>query len=79
MITCHNSQPRIYANEELKSLFVTELEIDKSMYREIAETILKWTLDHYCRLIISATGVTTDDEKESIQLRMRSIFLQFLV
>jgi hypothetical protein len=49
------------------------------MYREIAETILKWTLDHYYRLIISAPGVTTDDEKESIQLRMRSIFLQFLV
>lgn len=55
---------RIYANEELKiAFFVTELEIDKSMYREIAETMLKWALDHHCRLIISAAGVTIDDEK----------------
>jgi uncharacterized protein len=54
---------RIYANEELKiAFFVTELEIDKSMYREIAETMLKWALDHHCRLIISAAGVTIDDE-----------------
>lgn len=33
------------------------------MYREIAETMLKWALDHHCRLIISAAGVTIDDEK----------------
>src|ERR687891_55917 len=53
-----------FPNEELKiAFFVTELEIDKSMYREIAETMLKWALDHHCRLIISAAGVTIDDEK----------------
>jgi uncharacterized protein len=56
---------RIYANEELKiAFFVTELEIDKAMYREIAETMLKWALDHHCRLIISAAGVTIDNEKK---------------
>ena len=34
------------------------------MYREIAETMLKWALDHHCRLIISAAGVTMDDKKK---------------
>src|SRR5919106_6182327 len=56
---------RIYANEDLKiAFFVTELEIDKAMYREVAETMLKWALDHHCRLIISAAGVTIDNEKK---------------
>jgi uncharacterized protein len=56
---------RIYANEDLKiAFFVTELEIDKAMYREVAETMLKWALDHRCRLIISTAGVPTDKEKE---------------
>lgn len=56
---------RIYANEELKiAFFVTELEIDKTMYREIAETMLKWALDHRCQLIISAAGITVDNDKK---------------
>jgi hypothetical protein len=49
------------------------------MYREIAETMLKWALDHYCRLIISTAGVTMDNEKKLNQLEMKPIFLQFLV
>jgi uncharacterized protein len=56
---------RIYVNEDLKiAFFVTEIEIDKVMYREIAATMMKWALDHHCRLIISTAGVQTDNEKK---------------
>ena len=57
-----NFPARIYANEELKlGIFVSELYLDQSMYRPIARTILQWTLEHKCELVISAAGVPYDE------------------
>ena len=53
-----NFPARIYVNEELKiSFFMTELEIDKSMHRSIAQKMLEWTFDNGCNLIISAAAI----------------------
>jgi uncharacterized protein len=52
-----NFPARIYVNEELKiSFFMTELEIDKSMHRSIAQKMLEWTIHNECNLIISAAA-----------------------
>lgn len=57
---------RIYVNEDLKvAFFVTEIEIDNAMYREIATTMIQWALGHHCKLIISTAGLPTDKEKKS--------------
>src|SRR5919197_1657508 len=54
-----NFPARIYVNEELKiSFFMTELEIDKSMHRSIAQKMLEWTIDNECNLIISAAAIS---------------------
>src|SRR5919199_4260157 len=53
-----NFPARIYVNEELKiSFFMTELEINKSMHRSIAQKMLEWTTENECNLIISATAI----------------------
>lgn len=55
---------RIYVNEDLKTaFFVTEIDIDKSMHREIAKTMMKWAIEHHCKLIVTAAGVPTDKEE----------------
>jgi uncharacterized protein len=53
-----NSPARIYVNEGLKiSFFMTELEVDKSMHRSIAQKMLEWTIDNKCSLIISSAAI----------------------
>jgi uncharacterized protein len=56
---------RIYLNEDLKiAFFITEINIDKSIYREMATTMIPWALDYHCKLIISAAGAPTNKERE---------------
>lgn len=51
---------RIYVNEGLKvSFFISELNIDMSIQKAVAKTILEWTIDNECRLIISAEGIVS--------------------
>jgi uncharacterized protein len=51
---------RIYVNEGLKvSFFISELNIDRSIQKAVAKTILKWATDNECRLIISAEGIVS--------------------
>ena len=67
-----NSQPnfpaRVYANEEIKmGIFVSELNLDPSLYRPVASVMLRWAHSTGCDLIISAAGIpyeATDAEEE---------------
>lgn len=53
-----NFPARVYANEELKLVFfVSELKLDQSMYRPVANTMLQWAADSGCELVISAAGI----------------------
>jgi predicted ATP-grasp superfamily ATP-dependent carboligase len=36
---------------------MTELEIDKSMHRSIAQKMVEWTIDSECNLVISAAAI----------------------
>jgi predicted ATP-grasp superfamily ATP-dependent carboligase len=55
---------RIYVNEDSNSLFRDRIDIDKTMYREVATTMIQWALEHHCKLIISGAGIPTDKKKE---------------
>jgi uncharacterized protein len=49
---------RIYVNESLKvAFFVSDINIDKAIQRDVAKAILKWTRENECMLIISAQGI----------------------
>ena len=49
---------RIYVNESLKvAFFVSDINIDKALQRDVAKAILKWTRENECKLIISAQGI----------------------
>jgi uncharacterized protein len=49
---------RIYVNESLKvAFFVSDINIDKTLQRDVAKAILKWTRENECKLIISAQGI----------------------
>jgi uncharacterized protein len=51
---------RIYVNESLKvAFFVSDISIDKLAQRDMAEAILKWTVENECKLIISAQGIVS--------------------
>lgn len=70
----------IYANEDLKiAFFVTELEIDKAMYREVAETMLKWAPRSSLQTHNMHRWRPYGQRKKNIiQLEIKLIFLQFL-
>ncbi len=52
-------------NEDLKiAFFITEIDIDKTMYLEMATMMIPWALDHHCKLIISAARAPTNRERE---------------
>ena len=52
-----NFPARIYANEEKKlAFFVSELVLDPSAYRPVADIILRWSKDNKCKTIISIAG-----------------------
>ena len=61
MSVIYDSKPnfpaRIYANEEKKlAFFVSELVLDPSAYRPVADIILRWSKDNKCKTIISIAG-----------------------
>ena len=39
------------------AFFVSDINIDKLLQREVANAILKWTRENECKLIISAQGI----------------------
>ena len=63
---------RIYVNENLKvAFFVSDINIDKLLQRDVANAILEWTRENECQLIISAQGIqstssiASQDDKSS--------------
>jgi uncharacterized protein len=53
---------RVYANEELKlAMFVSELNLDPSMFRPVANMIIDWAVNSNCDLIISAAGIPYEE------------------
>lgn len=54
---------RIYASEQV-CVFVSEFQPDKELVRPIAETILDFSLEHDCQLIVSPEGLVTDEESD---------------
>jgi uncharacterized protein len=49
---------RLYVNEGLKiSFFISELNIHPALQKIVAKTILEWTIENKCRMIISAAGI----------------------
>ena len=66
----YNSKPyfpaRIYANEEKKlSFFVSEINLEVSSYRPIANAILTWAKENDCKTIISIAGKPTEKNDET--------------
>jgi uncharacterized protein len=58
-----NFPSRIYANEEKKlGFFVSELVLEPTSYRPVADTILKWSKDNKCKTIISIAGKAIEKE-----------------
>ena len=56
-----NFPARIYVNEEIKlGIFVSELNLDASLYRPVANTMLDWAAANGCELIISSAGIPYD-------------------
>jgi uncharacterized protein len=82
MSVIYDSKPnfpsRIYANEEKKlAFFVSELVLDLSAYRPVADIILRWSKDNKCQTIISIAGkaiekqdriTTKEEEKHSLNV-----------
>ena len=61
-----NFPARIYANEEKKlGFFVSELILDPSTYRPIANNILRWSKDNKCKTIISIAGNAIEKEDKT--------------
>jgi uncharacterized protein len=61
-----NFPARIYANEEKKlGFFVSELILDPSTYRPIADIILRWSKDNKCKTIISVAGKAIEKEDKT--------------
>ncbi len=49
---------RLYVNEDLKlGIFISELNIFPKMQKDMANAILEWSVEHQCKLIISAAGI----------------------
>jgi uncharacterized protein len=70
ILIIYNTKPnfpaRIYANEEKKlAFFVSELILDPSAYRSVADIILRWSKDNKCKTIISIAGKTIEKEDKT--------------
>lgn len=53
-----NFPARVYANSDLKlAVFVSELNLDPSLFRPVASAMLQWAVDSGCNLVISAAGM----------------------
>ena len=65
-----NFPSRIYANEEKKlAFFVSELVLEPSAYRPVADMILRWSKDNKCKTIISIAGKSIEKEDRSIMTK----------
>jgi len=54
---------RLYVNEDLKvAFFISELNISPYLQREVAKSILQWTIEQQCKMIISAAGVASSSD-----------------
>ena len=61
-----NFPARIYANEEKKlGFFISELVLNPSAYRPVADIILRWSKDNKCKTIISIVGKTVEKEDKT--------------
>ncbi|HEY5738022.1 MAG TPA: PAC2 family protein [Nitrososphaeraceae archaeon] len=59
-----NFPARIYANEEKKlAFFVSEVNLESSTDRPIAQTILNWSNNNKCKTIISVAGRAIEKNK----------------
>jgi len=57
-----NFPARVYANEELNlAMFVSELNLDHSMFRPAARLMLEWALNSNCDLVVSAAGIPYEE------------------
>jgi len=59
---------RLYVNEGLKiSFFISELNIHPALQKIVAKTVLEWTIENKCRMIISAAGIpnNSNDSNQS--------------
>lgn len=65
-----NFPARIYANEDLGvSFLISELNLNQSLYYDVAKIILRWAKENGCELVISSGNVFTGDTKETKQFR----------
>jgi uncharacterized protein len=63
-----NFPARIYANEDIKlAMFLSELNLDQSMYYSISRTILQWAKENECELIISAGTILGEESTGSLK------------
>jgi uncharacterized protein len=63
-----NFPARIYANEDIKlAMFLSELNLDQSMYYSISRTILQWAKENECKLIISAGTILGEESTGSLK------------
>lgn len=57
-----NFPARVYANEELKlAMFVSELNLDASLFRPAANLMLDWAVNSNCDLVVSAAGIPYEE------------------
>jgi uncharacterized protein len=57
---------RIYVIESLKvAFFVSDINIDKAVQRDVADAMLRWTTENECKLIISAQGIISSSSHHS--------------
>jgi uncharacterized protein len=57
---------RLYVNEGLKiSFFISELNIHPALQKIVAKTVLEWTIENKCRMIISAAGIPNNSNDSS--------------
>jgi uncharacterized protein len=57
---------RIYVNESLKvAFFVSDINIEEPLQRDVAKAILNWTRENECKLIISAQGILSSSSSST--------------
>jgi uncharacterized protein len=57
---------RLHVNRNLKvAFFVSEFSIHPTIQGAIARTILNWSLENKCKMIISASGLVTNESHET--------------
>ena len=63
-----NFPARIYVNEDIKlAIFLSELNLDQSMYYSISRAILQWAKENECELVISAGTILGGESIGSIK------------